>query len=336
MKLDDLARRAADEVREASRGARFTVRAPGSRPLWARPATALAAAVVVLAVGLPLLILKGPWSRTVLEPGPITTTTAATSTTSTTTTEVSTTLAAGKTPAATVDELVAAVYAAINAKDSDAVWALTTDDAPHPIYYASVTVGHISDNLLPGYDFASSPLQGVEVLGEPVVSGDVVAVPVAYTFPADVAGVVTGFDLMVIRHVEGGLLVEGAATLYGDNRPDLVPDPADAWALIEASASAFNAGDVEGVLALMGENAALWEDVTDVDAIYRGTDLSEFLSAKVWGFTVGFTGEPVVSGRFLAVPSRHTNTANGVAYDGLYVFWISDGKIALQAYAQGE
>ena len=59
----------------------------------------------------------------------------------------------------------------------------------------------------------------------------------------------TGFDVMVVRHVEGGLLVGGAATFFADDRPDLVADPAEARALIEASAAAFNADDVEGVLA---------------------------------------------------------------------------------------
>ncbi len=75
----------------------------------------------------------------------------------------------------------------------------------------------------------------------------------------------TGFDVMVVRQVEGGLLVGGAATFLADDRPDLVADPAEAWALIEASAAAFNADDVEGVLATMSGSAVLWEDMTDVD-----------------------------------------------------------------------
>ncbi len=83
MKLDDLARRAADEVREASREARFTVRAPGSRPPWARPLVALAAAAVVLAVGIPLLFLYGPRAGPVIDGSRSTTTTTVATTTTT-------------------------------------------------------------------------------------------------------------------------------------------------------------------------------------------------------------------------------------------------------------
>jgi hypothetical protein len=343
MKLDDLARRAAAEVEEASRKARFTVRAPGSRPLRARPATALAAAAVVLAIGVPLLLLYGPWANQVTEVPVTTTTQVATTTTAevvtttgvatTSTTESTTTTGAGKTPMATVEELVNAVYVAVNAKDSDAVWALHTADAFHPVYYVGGRTGHISDNITPGYDWSSNPLQGIEALGESLVSGDVVVTPIRATFP-DPTGVLTGFDVLVVSHVEGGLLVGGAATFWADDRPDLVADPAEAQALIEASSAAFNAGDVEGLLALMTGDAAVWEDMTDVEAIYRGAALGDFLTTDL-GFTVGFTGDPVASGRFFAVPSRHTDTATGSTYDGLYVFWIVDGKIALQAYAQG-
>jgi ketosteroid isomerase-like protein len=334
MKLDDLARRAAAEVGEASRRARFTVRPPGSRR-WRLPAVVVAAtAVVALGVGVPLLLLKGPWATTVLEPG-LTTTSVATTTAATTTTEAmtTTTLAAGKTPMATVDELVAAVHAAVNAKDGDAVWALTADDAFHPVYYVGGRTGHISDNLTPDYDWSSDPLQGIEVLGESLVSGDVVVTPVRATYP-EPTGVLTGFDVLVVRRVEGGLLIGGAATFFADDWPDLVADPAEAQALIEASAAAFNADDVEGMLALMTEDGAIWADMTDIDTLYRGAALQEFLAADL-GFTVGFTGEPVASGRFFAVPSRNTDTATGFTYDGMYIYWIVDGKIALQAYAQG-
>jgi len=146
--------------------------------------------------------------------------------------------------------------------------------------------------------------------------------------------VLTGFDVAVVRHVEGGLLVGGAATFFADDRPDLVADPAEAQALIEASAAAFNADDVEGVLATMTGIAVLWEDATDVDTTHRGTArLREFLTANL-GFTVEYIGAPLFSGPFVAVPSRHTVEATGLTYDGMYIFWISDGKIALQAYAQ--
>jgi len=337
MKLDDLARRAADEVREASREARFTVRAPGSRPPWARPLVALGAAAVVLAIGVPLLLLYGPWVGPVIDgstttlPVVTTTTTAAATTTVATTT---TTAGPAKTPMPTVEELVAAYYATGNAGDWDGFRALNTDDCMHAIYYVEGRTGAISDNIShAAYDFASDPNQGIEVLGEFFVSGDgdVVVVPVAWTYP-DPTGVLTGFDVLVVRHGDGGLLVGGAATFFADDRPDLVADPAEAWALIEASRAAFNADDVEGVLATMSGSAVFWEDMTDVETIHGGTALREFLTANLM-LSIELTGEPVASGRFVAVPGRNTDD-RGFFGDGMYVFWISDGKIALQAYAQ--
>jgi hypothetical protein len=344
MKLDDLARRAAEELQEASREARFTVQAPGSRPPWARPLVALGAAAVVLAIGVPLLLLYGPWVGPVIDGSTttlpvVTTTTAATTTTTAppaSTTEAPTTTAGpAKTPAATVDELVAAYYATGNAGYWKSFRALNTDDCMHAIYYVEGRTGTISDNIShAAYDFASDPNQGIEVLGEFFVSGDgdVVVVPVAWTYP-DPMGVLTGFDVLVVRHVDGGLLVGGAATFLADDRPDLVADPAEARALIEASRVAFNADDVEGVLATMSGSAVFWEDMTDVETIHGGTALREFLTANLT-VRAELTGEPVASGRFIAVPSRNTEDL-GFVGDGVYVFWISDGKIALQAYAQG-
>jgi len=352
MKVDDRLRRAADEVREAGREARFTVRAPGSRPFWARPVVVFsAAAAVVLAIGVPLLLLYGPWVGPVIDGStttlPVVTTTAAVTTTvatttttappATTTTEAptTTTAAPAKTPMPTVDELVAAYYATGNAGDWDGFRALSTDDCMHAIYYVEGRTGAISDNFShAAYDFASDPNQGIEVLGEFVVSGDgdVVVVPVAWTYP-DPTGVLTGFDVLVVRHGDGGLLVGGAASFLADDRPDLVADPAEAWALIEASRAAFNADDVEGVLATMSGSAVFWEDMTDVETIHGGTALWVFLTANLTVIAEP-PGEPVASGRFIAVPGRNSSDA-GFFSDGMYIFWISEGKIALQAYAQG-
>jgi ketosteroid isomerase-like protein len=330
MKLDDLGRRAAAEVKEASSRAHFSVRAPGSRrPLLARPAVALSAAAVVLAVGLPLLFVIRPWGREVLEPGTTTTSQA-------TTTEAPTTTTAApvKAPAATVEELVAATYAAVNAKDNDALRALSADDCRHTVYVVGGSIGHIAADIAHvDYDMSTDSIQGIEVLGEFLVSGDVVTVPVAYTYP-EPDGVLTGFDVLVVRRVEEGLLIGGAGTFLADDRPDLVADPAEAQALIEASLAAFNADDIEGTLATMTGDALLWEDLTDGDSTYRGTAaVREFFTDNHF-FTVEFTGDPVFSGRFVAVPSRNTVEATDAGYDGMYLFWIRDGEIALQAYAQ--
>jgi len=324
MKLDDLGRRAAAEIKEASREARFTVRAPGRRPFWARPAWALAAGVAVLAVGLPVLFVVRPWYREVVQPG-------------TTTTSSTTTMAAGKTPAATMPDLVASVYAALKAKDSAALWALHADDAgSHFFYYAQEQSGYVSGAITPGYDLASDRYQSIEVLGEPVVSGDVVLIPVVYTYP-EPDGVFTGFEVLRVNRVAGGLLVGGGATFLSDNGPDEIADPAEAWALIQDAAAAANAGDVEGVLATMSGDVLLWEDVFDPDAKYAGAvAVRQVLTDLGTYFRVEFTGEPVYSGPFVALPSRHTVEASGESVEGLYIFWIRDGKIALQAYARGD
>jgi len=252
-----------------------------------------------------------------------------------TTTEAPTTTTAGlaKTPMPTVEELVAAIHAAVNAKDSDAVRALTAEDAGHPIYYVEGKVGTISGEITPDYDYSRDLMSGIEVLGEPLVSGNVVVVPVRVTYP-DPDGALTGFDVMVVRHVEGGLLCGGAATFLADDRPDLVADPADAWALIEALGAAMNADDVEGALATMSGLAVFWEDMTDSETMHRGTSaLREFFTGSLM-VNGELTGEPVMSGPFVAEPARLSTDA-GFFSDGVFVYWISDGKIALQAWAQG-
>jgi len=328
MKLDDLGRRAAAEIREATRQARFAAGAPGSRkPFLARPAVAVGAAVVVLVVGLPLLFVLRPWGQEVLEPGPTTTTTTQITTTTTTTIPGS-----AKRPATDVDELVARLYAALNAMDDEAFRALSADGAQHAAYITDGTTGSITSSFFhDSYRLASAGYLSIAALGEPIVSGYVVAVPVAYTYP-EAVGVLTGFDLLVLTPTGSGWLLGGGATFLAD--PGLEADLAEAEAPIEASAAAFNADDVDGMLATYAEYGVLWEDVTDAGSTYTGAALRRFLSYNLY-FTVEFTAEPAASGPFVVVPSHHTVEATANGSDGMYVFWIRDGEIALQAYAQG-
>ena len=66
----------------------------------------------------------------------------------------------------------------------------------------------------------------------------------------------------------------------------------------------MNADDVEGVLAAMSGFAVFWEDMTDVETIHGGTAaLREFFTGSLM-VTGEFTGEPVMSGPFVAVPTR--------------------------------
>jgi CBS domain-containing protein len=326
MRLDDLARRAAHEVREASREARFSVRAPGSRrPLLARPVVAVGAAAVALAVGLPLLFVIRPWGREVLEPGTTTTTQVPT----TTTTPIT---ASGKAPAADVDELVERLYSALNGMDNEAFQALSADGAWHSVYYTDGVNGSIQQSTPSSHlNLPTAGYRSVEVRGEPILSGSVVAVPVAYTYP-EPDGVVTGFDVLVLAPTgNGGWLVGGAATFFAADGS--TTDPAEARPVIEASSAAFNAKDLEGALATYAEDAILWDDLTDAGATHTGAVLREFLNDNLY-FTVEFTGAPVFSGSFVILPSRHTIDATLHSYEGMYVFWIRDGEIALQAYGQ--
>ena len=146
----------------------------------------------------------------------------------------------------------------------------STTTAVHPVYFVEGRTGTIADNIAPALrPCLRLRCRGSRCWGSSSCSGDVVVVPVAYTYPEPI-GVLTGFDVLVVRHVDGGLLVGGAATFFADDRPDLVADPAEAQALIEASSAAFNADDVEGVLATMTGDALLWEDMTDAETVPTG------------------------------------------------------------------
>jgi len=328
MKLDDLGRRAAAEVREATRQARFTARAPGSgRPLRARPAVAVGAAAVVLAVGLPLLFVMRPWGREVLEPGTTTTTQAATTTQATTTT--ASTAEPEKAPAADVDELVERLYAALNDMDDDAFRALSAEGARHAVYFTDGTTGSITTSFAhDDYRLASAGYLSIDVLGEPIKSGYAVAIPVTYTYP-EPDGVLTGFDLVVLVPTGHGWLLSGGATFLA--APGLEPDQAATRATIEADFAAFSAGDVEGDLALFGADAMVWDDVTSPDATYRGDALAEFIAESTW-FDAEITGELVFSGPFAVVPTRLVASAD--SSEGISLYWIQNGLIALHAFGQ--
>jgi hypothetical protein len=48
------------------------------------------------------------------------------------------------------------------------------------------------------------------------------------------------------------------------------------------------------------------------------------------------TGEPFASGPFAVAPLRFTDEESGEFVDLLAVLWVREGKVALQAFAQGE
>ena len=269
-----------------------------------------------------------------------TTTEAVTTTQAATTTEAAptttTTIAGEKAPAAGVDELVERLYSALNALDNEAFRALVTDDGVHSFYYVAGSNYYVAESsgeiTYTGphmeMDLPTIGFRGIEVLGEPIVSGNAVAVPVAYTYP-EPAGVLTGFDLLVLVPTGHGWLVGGAATFVA--AAGLEADQAAFRAIIEADVSAFNDGDVEGDLALFSADAVMWDDVTSSDATYTGDALAEFIAESVY-FDVEITGELVFSGPFAIVPNRLVAATD--SSEGISLYWIRDGLIALHAFGQ--
>jgi hypothetical protein len=307
---------------------------PGSRQRRKALAMTLAVLIAALAAGC-AAAASAPTTQAVTTTSAVTTTRATTTTGATTTTQAVTTTSAAttttpeKTPAATVEELITALYGALNAQDDAAFRALSTQEAQHAVYWTDGTTGSITATFdHADLDLGSTGIRNIELLGAPVVSGDAVAIPVRYTYPD---GIYTGFDLLVVAHVApSGLLVAGGASFLG--APGFEADGAVVADLSETESTAWNADDVAGVLATMTDDALFWEDVTDADSARTGAALQEFVTGSVW-FDVEITGVPVLSGPFAAVPNRLV--AGGNSAEGISIYWIRDGKIALQAFGQG-
>jgi hypothetical protein len=322
MELDELGRRAAQELREAGRTARFSAVSPARRRprLW----PALAAAVVLMLIGSTLMWMKGWDERGTGEVGA-----ASTTVVSTTVPVSATSTVVVKTPAGSVEELVTALYAALNAYDDEAFRALSTDRARHGVYvYDGTGRGEITLTFdVATYNLASSGIGSIEVLGEPIVSGEAVAVPVRYNYPE---GSYVGFDVLIAeRQAGGGMLIHGGVTFLAD--PDLTADPT-ALTVIETDVAAWNAADVEGSLVTMHDDAAFWDSLGDVDTstVYEGEALRTWLTATMW-FQVEITPGSTTSGPFIAVPNR---LVAGDSSEGISIYLIRDGKTALHAYAQ--
>ena len=225
-------------------------------------------------------------------------------------------------------ELVDRVYAALHAKDGAALRALAADGAQHSVYYTDgVTGSEVTSFVAAEFDLEHDPLQDVTRHGEPLVVGDLVVVPDAFTYATEVD---TGFDMFVVTHVPGGLLVGQAATFYG--KPGLAIDP-NAIATIEAETAAWNMADTEAVLATMTSDAAFWEGLAgSTRTIHSGAGLKTFIEESSW-FDVTITGPPVISGVFVAVPNRLS--AGSDTSEGISLYDIRNGKIALQVHLNG-
>jgi hypothetical protein len=258
----------------------------------------------------------------------VATTEASTTTQAATTTAAPTTSFAGaKVPAAGIGDVVERLYAALNDMDNEAFRALVTDTGEHSFYYVNLAGGSITyTGAQIDIDLPTSGYRSIEVLGEPIVSGNALAVPVAYDYPE---GLLTGFDLLVLAPTGDGWLVAGGATFIAVR--GLEADQAALPAINEADVAAWNEGDAAGVLALYRADAMFWEQVTDVATAYTGTALEEWVAGNLY-FDVEITGDPVYSGPFAVVPNRLVLGAE--SSEGISLYWIQDGLIALHAFGQ--
>lgn len=231
-------------------------------------------------------------------------------------------------PAVDIDEALRRLYAALDSLDNAALATIVLDDATHAVYYTDGTTGSETSSFrLNDYDLATAGFTGVEVTGEPLVQGDLVAVPVAYTYPT---GTYYGIDLLQIVTIADMLMVGDGVTFYG------LPDDRDptAEATLLAEAAAWTAGDAAGVLALFAADGAFWDGMVEGSGreVYTGDDLVTWLDDTV-GFTVETVGDPLASGAFVAAVQRLTGDTAEDTANGICVWFVRDGKIALHAVA---
>ncbi len=176
-------------------------------------------------------------------------------------------------------------------------------------------------------------MPGLEVLGEALVVGDAAAVSVRYSLPGEPAEDVAGFVVIVGDRVTDGVLAGGAARFLATGEP--TADVTVAEELMAAQVAAWNAEDVEGVLATMSDDAALWGDLADPDAIGSGAAVREAVIGA-FPLRMEMTGAPVTSGPFAAVPLQFTSETVEGWRNVIAIIWVRHGRLALTAVAQGE
>ena len=168
-----------------------------------------------------------------------------------------------------------------------------------------------------------SSLEQVMETGEVVVSGYAGAAALRLVY-SDPEPAWVGFNTFVAEPVAGGFLYAGGAWIAAEESGGYAEaDPAVVAELLAAQAAAWAAGDVDGVL------AGYWEQAEYIDGYAYETVGAAELADFYAGMRLEFTGEPVISGPFFAVATRVTDLASGVAADGVSVYWVREGEIAL-------
>jgi hypothetical protein len=173
----------------------------------------------------------------------------------------------------------------------------------------------------------------MEVLGEPLVSGDAAAIPVRYTSDQAGMGQVEGFIVIAGRREASGLVVAGSASLFAQS--GATTDQAVAVGLLEEFTASWNADDAGGVLATMTEDVAVWFNMAYADSIGSAADLEMALPAA-FSLSMEATGPPLLTGPFIAAPLLGTDAGTGEAMGAIAILWVDEGKIALLAFAMGE
>jgi hypothetical protein len=181
---------------------------------------------------------------------------------------------------------------------------------------------------LPFVQLLPSSQDQVMETGEEVVSGHAAAAALRIVYPDGPA--LVGFNTGLAEPVAGGFLYAGGAFLAAwESAGYAEADPAVVAELLAAQAAAWAAGDVDEVL------AGYWEQAEYIDGYAYETVEAAELAGFYSGMRLEFTGEPVISGPFFAVATRVTDLASGVATDGVSVYWIRNGEIALHVLTTG-
>ena len=262
---------------------------------------------------------------------PTTTQAPTTSTQATTTTlaPATTVSVPGKTPAASVGDVIRILHTAINESDDAAHLGVVADGSLMFFYYVhGLDPDPRSSTLGTGRLLPSSLEQEMET-GEVLVSGETGAAALRLVYP-DPEPAWVGFNTFVAEPVAGGFLYAGGAWIAAEESAGYAEaDPAVVAELLAAQAAAWAAGDIDGVLADYSEDAKAIDG-----SLGYSRDRTRLADFYGW-FRLEYIGEPVISGPFFAVVTRVTDLASGVATDGVSVYWLREGQIALHVLTTG-
>ena len=303
MELDERARRAAADLRDAGNQARFTSHPPIA---FARYRAVLVVAAVAL-VAMPAAWL---WSHADTTVGRAT-----------------------PTSPESIEALADAYVSALNSGDAPSLHGLSTTTAA----YADFVFGLDSNGALAGvataaFDNPVSYLTArdvslLEVTAAPLRSGSTMAIPVRVVDPEHT---LTGFVVLKLEEQGTTFLIAGSVTVLA--APEVELDDSAA-AVVERYIAAWNTGEATEVMPYLATDATVWDSMQRANPTlaWRGDAVRMFINSSM-GFTVETIGPMMASGPFLAVPNRLR--APGDTSEGLSVLLVHDGLILFHGFAQ--